>query len=278
MQFYLAIDGEKRGPYAAYRIIDQLRAGELSPDTLAWEPGMESWKILREIPSFAEAIQQMVDAPERGEADETPVIPPDPRGPRPERMGGPSGETVGDGITPRPFARFWARSFDYLLVSAVAWQFCEVPALPENLTPMDLLKNDGSFINQDAMIAMAKIHYAALLIWHLLEGVLLHFLGTTPGKWLLGVRVRTLEGDALPLNRSLGRPFLVWGVGFGLGLFPFYLVGLGAGLYLLLIRGTTLWDRWLGVRVEHAPMTPTRILMVIGGFLLLMILSSLKFS
>lgn len=276
MQFYLAIDGEKRGPYAAYRVTDQLRAGELSPDTLAWEPGMESWKKLRELPAFSEAIQLIERSAEAAEAledEDVPVVPPDPRSPA-EKVAASSGA----GSVARPFTRFWARSFDYLLVSAVAWQFCEVPALPENLTPMDLLKNDGTLINQDAMIAMAKIHYAALIIWHLVEGILLHYWGTTPGKWLLGVRVKTEDGEALPLNQSLGRPFLVWGVGFGLGLFPFYLVGLGASLYLLLTRGTTLWDRWLGIRVEHVPLTPARILMAIGGFLLLMILSSLKFS
>ena len=50
------------------------------------------------------------------------------------------------------------------------------------------------------------------------------------------------------------------------------------GLFMLLLTGATLWDRQLAIQVEIQPLTPRRILMAIGAFLLVMILSSLKFS
>ena len=71
-----------------------------------------------------------------------------------------------------------------MLVSTVAWFFCDVPPLPKNISPLDILKNDGSVISQAAMMEMAGIQYLALLIWHLVEGILLHVWGTTPGKAL----------------------------------------------------------------------------------------------
>ncbi len=284
MQFYVAIEGEKRGPLSAYRIIDQLRAGELSADALGWEPGMEAWCKLRDIPAFAEVIEVLENPPEPGseggKAEGPGDLIPNPRAAEP---GAPTsrvadaaaGTTTEKG---RPFIRFFARIFDYMLVSAVAWQFCDVPPIPETITPMDLLKNDGTVISEEALIALAKIHYAALLIWQFIEGLLMHTWGTTPGKAIFNVRMTARDGSPLPLVKGLGRSFLVWFAGFGLGLFPFNLIGMAIGLFMLLFTGATFWDRQLEVKVHHGPMTPGRILMAIGGFFLLMIISSLKFS
>ena len=54
--------------------------------------------------------------------------------------------------------------------------------------------------------------------------------------------------------------------------------GMGIAISMLMFTGATLWDRQLEARVHHGPMTPPRILVAIGGFFLLMIISSLKFS
>lgn len=282
MHFYIAIEGEKRGPYSAFRIIDQLRGGEVSPDVLGWEPGMDAWLKLREIPAFADSIEAMEKEP-APEADEE----------KSAETGPKKKIVVSDATAPkttpvvpevistdqrRPFIRFWARMFDYMLVSAVAWQFCDVPPLPENITPLDILKNDGTIIPQAALIEMAKIHYAALLIWQFIEGALMHTFGTTPGKALFNIRITAADGSLLPLIKGLGRSFFVWVVGFGMGLFPFNIIGMGIGISMLLFTGSTLWDRQLDARVHHGRMTPPRILMAVGGFFLLMMISSLKFS
>lgn len=290
MPYYVAIAGEKRGPYPAYRVIDLLRGGEIPPDALGWEQGMDSWRKIREIPAFVEVVEAM-EAPKAGTVAESaqpahphetaaPAAPPLP----PVRVESTmvaekkAGAILAALSETRPITRFWARIFDYSIVMAVAWQFCDVPPLPKDISPWDLMKNDGSIISQDAMVKMASIHYAALLIWIFVEGMLLHVFGSTPGKALFGIRLSGQDGERLSLMRGLGRSFLVWMAGFGFGLFPFYIIGSAVGLGMLLTGGSTFWDRKFAVQVHHLPMTPARFVLAVGGFLLLMVVSSLKFS
>lgn len=277
MPYYIAIAGEKRGPYPAYRVIDQLRGGEVSPDALGWEPGMDAWRPLREIPAFDEAIAVIENPPppsvpgedsaDRPFADTPPPLP----GQRPTSIG----EIIAQA---RPFARFSARMIDYLIVMTVAWQFCDVPPLPKDISPLDLMRNDGTIVSQETLMRMAAVHYAALVIWVFVEALLIHRFGATPGKALLGVRVTAENGTPLPLLTSLGRAFVAWMAGFGFGLTPFNLIGSAAGLGMILYGGGTLWDRMFAVRVPVSAMSPARFLMAIGFVFLLLILSSLKFS
>ncbi|MCB1231431.1 MAG: RDD family protein [Verrucomicrobiae bacterium] len=286
MQFYIAIDGEKRGPLAIYRIIDQLRAGEISPDALGWEAGMDSWKKLRDIPAFAEAIDAIENPPEpepepEEAGAEKAVVIPDPRQAQPDKTGD---RLPSEGVVARrPISRFCARIADYMLVSTLVLLFADVPTMPlptgDTIDVKQFQALFEDYLQNPEYVSFVRLQYTTLFLWHLVEGVLLNLFGTTPGKFIFGIRVEGPEGvPRLPLLKSTGRAFLVWGAGFGLALFPFYLVGCGVALYMLLTQGTTIWDRLVGSRVKHLPMTPARILMAIGGFLLLMILSSLKFS
>ncbi|MCB1078828.1 MAG: RDD family protein [Verrucomicrobiae bacterium] len=283
MSYYVAIGGEKKGPFPAYRIIDLLRDGTVTPEALGWEQGMESWKALREIPAFADAIEALERSEEEAEAAGEEVGSADRQGPPPlprtqeAKVSSPI-TGLASISTARPFSRLWARVFDYSLVMTIAWQFCEVPQLPKDVSPFDLMRNDGSIISQDAMLKMAMIHYTGLVIWTVLEGLLLHLWGTTPGKALFGMRLSPVEGGRLSLGRAMGRSMLVWILGFGMGLFPFYLIGGVVGLVMLLYNGSTLWDRKFQVAVHHQPFTPGRFLLAVGAFVLIMVLSSLKFS
>lgn len=56
------------------------------------------------------------------------------------------------------------------------------------------------------------------LIWLPAEAVLLSLLGTTPAKWLFGIKVAHPGGGLLSFSESLNRSFLVFvqGVGFGI--------------------------------------------------------------
>lgn len=58
------------------------------------------------------------------------------------------------------------------------------------------------------------------LIWVPAEAVLISLFGTTPAKWLFGIRVAHPSGDLLPFSEALNRSFLVFvqGVGFGIPL------------------------------------------------------------
>lgn len=95
----------------------------------------------------------------------------------------------------------------------------------------------------------------ALLLAMLPIAVLLAF-AQTPGKWLLGIRVRNADGTRLSFLKALQREawVLVRGLGLGLPVVTLFTLVMSHGD--LKNEGTTCWDRRFGCRVEHAPRTP----------------------
>ena len=89
------------------------------------------------------------------------------------------------------------------------------------------------------------------LIWLPAEALLLSLFGTTPAKWLFGIRVAHLGGDLLTFSEALNRSFLVYvqGVGFGI---PFVALFTQLFAYRRLTKtGTTLWDTSTSAVVFH---------------------------
>ncbi len=89
------------------------------------------------------------------------------------------------------------------------------------------------------------------LIWLPAEAFLLSVFGTTPAKWLFGIRVEHPGGNLLSLAEALNRSFLVFvqGVGFGI---PFVALFTQLFAYRRLTRtGTTLWDASTSAVVLH---------------------------
>lgn len=91
--------------------------------------------------------------------------------------------------------RFWARMLDMQFYAAL-WD-----VLIGFVWPAAHFSDAGGW--QIAAIAMPT---ACML---LLESALLHWLGTTPGKWILGLRVVSQEGARLTLPQARSR---TWGV------------------------------------------------------------------
>jgi len=89
------------------------------------------------------------------------------------------------------------------------------------------------------------------LIWLPAETLLLSLFGTTPAKWLFGVRVEHPGGNLLSVAEALNRSFLVFvqGVGFGI---PFVALFTQLFAYRRLTKtGTTLWDTSTSAVVLH---------------------------
>ena len=55
-----------------------------------------------------------------------------------------------------------------------------------------------------------------LFAWVFVESNLLNVFGTTPGKWLMGIRVLDSYGHKLNFSMSIKRSLLVWVKGLGL--------------------------------------------------------------
>lgn len=89
------------------------------------------------------------------------------------------------------------------------------------------------------------------LIWLPAEAFLLSLFGTTPAKWLFGIRVEHPGGNLLSLAEALNRSFLVFVQGVGLGI-PFVALFTQLFAYRRLTKtGTTLWDTSTSAVVLH---------------------------
>lgn len=89
------------------------------------------------------------------------------------------------------------------------------------------------------------------LVWIPAEAAFLAMFGTTPAKWLFGIRVVHANGEAFSFSEALKRSFLVCVQGVGLGI-P--IVALLTHLFAyrrLTGTGTTLWDTSTNAVVTH---------------------------
>lgn len=105
-----------------------------------------------------------------------------------------------------PWRRYFARLFDYAIYSFLLYFvlvfFATIPT--SNNTVLDFVRS---------------ILIAALAL--LLEPFLLHWFGTTPGKWILGLRVTRWDGTKLSYSEALNRTANMLHLGVGWGI-PYY--------------------------------------------------------
>ena len=270
MEFYLSIDGDKKGPFTLLKVGSLLEDATVTPDTLAWHKGQEGWLPIREVPaleSMVEAVTREKEVAEAAEADanEIPDLPKQP-------TLAPGGQT--QAVAPsfirqvRPFTRFWARMFDCMLVMTLVYFFVDtsflMPRGDESMADW-LVRYQEQIASEEAM-AIASTIVRAFVGWHFLEAAMLYLWGTTPGKAILGIRVRTLEGERPSPLRALGRSL------------PIMLLGLTFSFFRLMATGQCLWDQHLKLESSAERLSPVRIVLVIFAFFALVMLQSLKFS
>jgi len=180
----------------------------------------------------------------------------------------PTGPTTPDG---EPLAGWWWRALAYLLDGTILGALSGIASIPaiiqvqRDLVPVIERLGQELEQNPDAPPDLAAFYseYFDVLQSHLvalaLPGVVLGLLywviflrwkGATPGKLMLGMRVRLRDGDgrlpwrsiAARLSLPLGVPWVTYGVAFATGSFPAFLVAYAVlGPVLLL---DALWATW----------------------------------
>ena len=131
-----------------------------------------------------------------------------------------------------PWARFYARSIDYMLFYVL----------------LDLAWPEWRFHLLTTSVLLFSI--VVLFAWTLPEALLLSVLGTTPGKWVLGLRVERKDGGALRIGEAWMRAVSVWLRGQGAGIPIVSLFTLGKAYSVLNSEGESSWDRDLGTAVR----------------------------
>ncbi|MBP83413.1 MAG: hypothetical protein CMO61_06140 [Verrucomicrobiales bacterium] len=277
MEFYLSIDGDKKGPFTLLKVGSLLEDSTVTPETLAWHKDQESWLPISEIP----ALESMVEATQReAEASESEatVIPEVTKRPT-LAPGGRSEEATPHFVQKvRPFARFWARMFDCLLVMTVVYFFVDTSFLmpKEDEAMSDWFIRYQEQISSPEAMAIATTIVRAFFAWHFLEAAMLYLWGTTPGKALFGIRVSGVDGGRPSPFRCLGRSLYVYVMGVGFYLFPFILIGMTFSFFRLMATGQSLWDQHLKLESSGGRLSGTRIILAIFAFFVLVMLQSLK--
>jgi predicted Zn finger-like uncharacterized protein len=63
VQWYLAKDGNRKGPMSEQEVADALRTGSYSPTDFAWRAGMTDWSPVRNVPELAPLLDALVEPP-----------------------------------------------------------------------------------------------------------------------------------------------------------------------------------------------------------------------
>lgn len=147
------------------------------------------------------------------------------------------------GGTHHPWRRFFARTVDVAVLGLalfVGATFFVGFAFPENAAGF-------AKAIQNPIIAGIIIY----VLWLPFEAMFLASAGTTPAKWLFGIRVLDSSGTRLSFGTALQRTFLVWIQGEGLGM-PLVTLLTRIFAYRRLTKtGTTLWDESVNSVVTH---------------------------
>ena len=136
-----------------------------------------------------------------------------------------------------PFRRFFARCTDLLIYNLILY-----------LIVMLVFRINIAHRTQFFNFVMTYLAYGLML---LIEPVLLHFFGQTPGKWLWGLRVEGLEGR-LSLHEAWTRTLEMFGEGMGWGLPVYSLWREFSSLRRCLDNEVQIWDAGLFYTVDES--------------------------
>ncbi len=168
-----------------------------------------------------------------------------------------------------PWRRLFARTVDICTAGLVLFMiliFAFSATMPEQA---------AGFVKaiENPIIASVVLY----LIWLPAEALLLSLFGTTPAKWLFGIRVAHADGNVLSFSESLNRSFLVFVQGVGLGI-PFVALFTQLFAYRRLTKtGTTLWDTSSSAVVLHKKWGVFRALACTAAvFVVLILISALN--
>lgn len=142
----------------------------------------------------------------------------------------------------RPWVRYWARYIDILTAGFFFGILLAVLSPSTVDTVSELL-----------------LSILGLFLWIFIESVLLSTLGTTLGKWLLRIRLRTIDGNKPNFLKALKRSFAVWFRGLGLGIPIISIFTLIGAYYRLTENGITSWDEEGGFSVTHQRISAFRV-------------------
>ncbi len=257
-RWYYVEAGQKVGPCTFDTLLLLLRAGRLGLTTRVWTAGMVTWTPAADVAVLMEAVPPAAPAPaivSRAPAATAAAVPA-PNAPAsttgdawtataaaPSSSDEPEEARATDLPKAHPWLRYWARSVDYSVAALLS------------VLMLAALGNAAAFASALLLLVMVA--------WFPVEAVLLTTLGTTPGKALFAMSVRSTDGRLLDFTAALRRSFGVWLMGLGLGIPLVSLITMLVAHDRLVNTRTTRWDEKAGSVVVHGALGPGRVLLMI---------------
>ncbi len=248
--YFLSIGDQRTGPHSVFYIVQGIREGRLHGPEHVWRKGMEDWVPLRELEDFTSYWPPSPEMLAQAEAART------------------LARTELD--RPQPWLRFWARMLD-LIFYVFALAFILTAVAPEP--------------TQYWAIWAAQHHVPVepfiLLLYIPLEAWVLSRYGTTPGKSLLCIQIRTLAGGLPTFSQAVHRTTQMCLRGLAMGLYVLPLFSMLWWKVRLARHPVTTWDERAETRVEHGEPESWRYFVVTGillGVLLTFIVMAQQFG
>jgi len=157
----------------------------------------------------------------------------------------------------RPWVRYWARYLDVMIFSFIFGIFLAI------FIPSILEKSN---------IVLTML---SLFAWIFVESMLLSSWGTTPGKWLLRISLKDVNGNKPTFSSALNRSFTVWFKGLGFGIPIVNLITLIISYNHLTQNGITSWDKDGHFTVAHKKIGIIRTIIAVIIFILSIFLIAL---
>lgn len=214
-QWWYAVKGERAGPVEIEALRTLFRQGTIDPTTLAWHSGMPEWTPITDIAALA-------DFAELAHPHAAPPLPPAlPAQHQPDFAPADAMATAG------PWPRLLARSIDMMLIG-IALNI--ISRIAGGHSPMLYLSG---------FVTGLLLTPAMLLV----EAVFFSTTGWTPGKKLLGVSVRTLDGGPPGFVEYGRRLAMLWLYGLGATLPIINLIAMFVQYRHLRAGATLVWDK-----------------------------------
>lgn len=203
--WYYFTEESKEGPFSFHEIKDKIHEGIIDWSTEVYSDCLAHKQKLMDIEMF-----QVSD-----EDQPAPVV----RSNFPEKEEELSKHKV------RPVLRLIGRFFDYFIFTIFVVCVMALFGIPIPL--------------QNPLFFALGIYF----VWNFIEALLISSFGTTPGKFLIHMKILNSERKHLSYTQSLKRSFGAYILGFGLGIPFLSLATMLLSLFWLSIKKETFWDK-----------------------------------
>lgn len=267
MEIWLIEDGKKTGPYIDFEVRSRIHAGEVDEECKVWYLDLDAWTPLGECDLFANEFKKEIEI-EKVTAENVEAYTAKLEKELGKQLTPLEGSTTSpdseDSETAPPalpaklhlWRRFAGRWFDFflyslLLTAVIVWSGANILELRTN----------------------SLFAFISILPWFFLESLSTSVWGTTPGKWLVGLQVRSAKGAKLTAGQAILRTMrvIILGMGFGQGILVVICHGIAA--WLGFKRNIVLWDTPVGTQVQLSDPKPGKWIAFGGGFLLIILLT-----